>query len=574
MNFKAQESPQKLRGAYYTPAPIALFLARSVLRDGVRSLLEPSCGDGALLAGIERAHGAGADIRGLCVDAVEINEDEARKAEQPASALREVGASVTIVPADFLKWILAMPPHCLWDAVLANPPYIRYQYFDTVQREHAEEIYSRAGVEFTKRANAWVAFLLASVVHLSPGGYMGVVLPAEVLHIPHARSVRRFLEQQMESVTLVSIRELSFPGTLQGTTLLVGRKATNRSSEITIREAKQLTFLSDTAEHQRAHVRVIDVNSVSQLLALDLELRRAPVHPDRPDAEPAEGEWMQRHLSAEERRLIGRLRTDPCVQSFVSIASVDVGIVTGANDFFVVDLATLNEYQLHEFAHPMLARSHLMAGITYSQEDHEANVAAGKRVFFLTFPARPVEGFSDSVARYLALGEKQGLHTRYKCRIREPWYVVPSVWATELALLKRCHSYPRLVLNDFRAYSTDTAYRIRLNKPYSSRSSDLTISFLNSLTFLLAELEGRHYGGGVLELVPSEIERLLVPLSAIEAGNLRQVDSMIRAGVSVDDLLDFTDPLLLGGRVGLTADEIWTLRRACRRMRGRRMRTS
>ncbi len=36
--------------------------------------------------------------------------------------------------------------------------------------------------------------------------------------------------------------------------------------------------------------------------------------------------------------------------------------------------------------------------------------------------------------------------------------------------------------------------------------------FLNGLTALTAELEGRHYGGGVLELVPSEIEKLLVPV--------------------------------------------------------------
>ena len=29
---------------------------------------------------------------------------------------------------------------------------------------------------------------------------------------------------------------------------------------------------------------------------------------------------------------------------------------------------------------------------------------------------------------------------------------------------------------------------------------------------MTAELEGRHYGGGVLELTPSEIEKLLIPI--------------------------------------------------------------
>jgi hypothetical protein len=38
---------------------------------------------------------------------------------------------------------------------------------------------------------------------------------------------------------------------------------------------------------------------------------------------------------------------------------------------------------------------------------------------------------------------------------------------------------------------------------------------VNSLTALTAELEGRHYGGGVLELVPSEIEKLAVVHSSV-----------------------------------------------------------
>ena len=38
----------------------------------------------------------------------------------------------------------------------------------------------------------------------------------------------------------------------------------------------------------------------------------------------------------------------------------------------------------------------------------------------------------------------------------------------------------------------------------------LAYCFINPLTAIFAELEGRSYGGGVMELVPSEIRKLII----------------------------------------------------------------
>ena len=62
-------------------------------------------------------------------------------------------------------------------------------------------------------------------------------------------------------------------------------------------------------------------------------------------------------------------------------------------------------------------------------------------------------------------------------------------------MLKRAHDTPRLILNRIGAYTTDTAYRIRTRDVSAEK---LVGCFINPLTALSAELEGRHYGGGVL----------------------------------------------------------------------------
>jgi hypothetical protein len=142
----------------------------------------------------------------------------------------------------------------------------------------------------------------------------------------------------------------------------------------------------------------------------------------------------------------------------------------------------------------MFGRSEHCPGIIYDEEQHLVNAEKGNPTNFLWFKD-VVTKSPKSVREYIEWGEEQSLHTRYKCRIRKPWYSVPSVYSTEIGMLKRAHDVPRLIHNRINAFTTDTAYRISTTK---FRPETLIYCFMNSLTALSAELEGRHYGGGVL----------------------------------------------------------------------------
>ena len=95
--------------------------------------------------------------------------------------------------------------------------------------------------------------------------------------------------------------------------------------------------------------------------------------------------------------------------------------------------------------------------------------------------------------------------------------------------------------------------------------------FVNSLTALSAELEGRHYGGGVLELVPSEIEKLLVVVPARIKANLQKLNRLITAGIDPDVLLSQQDDIVLTA-AGVTLRDRKTIQSAWRRIRMRRQR--
>lgn len=144
-----------------------------------------------------------------------------------------------------------------------------------------------------------------------------------------------------------------------------------------------------------------------------------------------------------------------------------------------------------------------------------------------------------------------------------------SIERVKICMLKRSHDIPRLIVNRLNAYTTDTAYRIKMLKPEINPDL-LAYSFINSLTALSAELEGRHYGGGVLELVPSEIEKLLIPISNKITPFVDELDAQIRT-LKTEDILGLQDKNVLAN-VGLSTDEIITLQNAWCRLKNRRQR--
>jgi hypothetical protein len=85
------------------------------------------------------------------------------------------------------------------------------------------------------------------------------------------------------------------------------------------------------------------------------------------------------------------------------------------------------------------------------------------------------------------------------------------------------------VLNGTAATSTDTVHRVAFRDEQAGREA--VSAFHNSATFLFAEIEGRSYGGGVLELEPSEAERLLLPAKS-EPRAMADVNAALRANDS------------------------------------------
>jgi len=278
--------------------------------------------------------------------------------------------------------------------------------------------------------------------------------------------------------------------------------------------------------------------------------------------------WTQYFLSKKEIGLLRELKTHSKLTEAAKVIDVDVGIVTGQNDFFVLKNSQAKSLGLKRHTRRLVSRSGHLKGLAFIELDWQTNAEAELPALLLDLPDKEFEELSVAAQQYIESGEAAQLHTGFKCRIRKRWYVVPSVWTPDAFMLRQVHGYPKLVLNQAGATCTDTIHRVRFRNDADGRQ--VVAAFLNSLTFAFSEVTGRSYGGGVLELEPNEAERIPLPLGKAEQLDFQELHNLLIAE-RIEDALDLTDKILLVGGLGLSLKDSRALRTIWQKLRDRRI---
>lgn len=515
---KPVASAEKLRGGYYTPSEIAAFIASWVAEAGPR-VLEPSCGDGRILRELARHSNQ--------VQGVELLPAEAAKARTFAP----------VSEGDFFTWLSSAPTD--WDGVAGNPPYIRFGNWSDEYRNGALDFMRQQGMTPTKLTNAWVPFVVASCVAVRPGGRVGLVIPAELLQVGYAQQLRDFLLSNLSELTLITFDTLQFEGVLQEVVLLCG-----------------------VAGEGPANIRTVQLSDASQLSDVRLD------GPTAPTLLHEHEKWTKYFLDQHHIDQLRRIKGMDSLRTVGEFAGVDVGVVTGRNAFFTFTDAEVRQHGLTRYCVPLVSRSAQLSGTIYDDDSREADIELDHRTWLLN---PPIHAVGKVLHAYIEDGVAAKVHEGYKCSKRKVWWKVPSVWVPDGFMLRQIHSGPRITANLTGATSTDTVHRIRLHSDEVS-AGQLATAFHNSATFAFAEIMGRSYGGGILELEPAEAERLPIPHPELVDGAFaREIDRLIKSGES-EKAREIVDRRILVERLGWTESMVDTCREAWETLRDRRNR--
>ncbi len=492
----------KLLGSYYTPFRTVRFMKEYLVREHkiFRSVLEPSVGDGRFVDEFEKEKNIESFV------AVELIEEKVRRLKN-----NRYSEQVKIVADDFLSF--SEKTNEKYQLIIGNPPYINIKNMEDNSKKKAKEICEKFRLPSSLMQNIWVAFVLAAVSCLERDGTIFFVLPMEFLQVQYAEKIRLFLEEHFDTIHILTFKERMFPE---------------------IEQESCLVYLTNEFKNQ-------PYINFKMYAKLDSDV---PYYCSKIERNKPLKKWTNAILSDVDIDLLNLI--DLKYKKVFEICDASPGIVTGANNEFILTKEQVEQLECQEFILPTIPKSNILNGQFILTQDIVQKIGEkGNRIYLLNLLNVDKKLFSESLKEYLtAIGEKENaskikLKNRYKCRNRKPWYGVPIVRNGDLFFFKRYHRVPRICVNEANLYTTDIAYNMRLNSAYDKES--MAFCFYNSLTLTQCEFYGRYYAGGVLELTPSEFKRLAIPYRKINKNDIERLSEMFEENEEIDKIIAFVN---------------------------------
>ena len=453
---------QKQNGAYYTPESVVQTLLSWVIRREEDRLLDPSCGDGRFIANHPNSVGIEWDSASV----------EAATSRAPCALIHD---------GDFFAW--AAQTSDRFDCVTGNPPFIRYQMFKGETRARALSLCRVLGANFTGLTSSWAPFLVTAASLVARGGRMAFVVPAEIGHAPYGAPVIEYLVERFSVVHVVAVRSKLFPTLSEDCWLLYAGGCGGQSTEIRFTALERFGAMKAPPRQYEA-VSVTDWRT-------SWGCRLRPFIMSR----PARNLYREAAVDRDSTRLgdSGRIGT---------------GYVTGANDFFHLRPSEAERSGIPDtLLHPTVRNSRVLR----SRRVDAATVERWRRAdapMWLLHLSRDMK-LPDTIHRYLDSAAGKAARQSYKCRIRDPWYVVPSVRIPDFFLSYMSGVQPSLVRNDASCTCTNSVHGIQLKPGVTGHQIEALWN--SSFVQLSCELEGHPLGGGMLKLEPREAARIVLP---------------------------------------------------------------
>ena len=243
------EEHRHLLGVHYTPSTLAEIIVAYTVLDPADVVLDPACGGGTFLTlAYERKKSLGSTHDQSLAECygVEIADFAAAVTSLSLSLANPsaISAYPRVVKSDFFDTApdgithlvlpdvgqLSMPSSV--DAIVGNPPYVRFEARTSEERQAVHAVLSRqwnrqvvAFPDFTGKADLWAFFVAHSHAWLKPGGRMAFVLSWSLLCTDYGEAVCRFLARYYRIDALIDSRVERFFAAATNTVVLLATKA-------------------------------------------------------------------------------------------------------------------------------------------------------------------------------------------------------------------------------------------------------------------------------------------------------------------------------------------------------------
>ncbi len=203
------------------------------------------------------------------------------------------------------------------------------------------------------------------------------------------------------------------------------------------------------------------------------------------------------------------------------IAEVRRGFTTGANEFFYLDAARIQEWGMEaKFLRPVIKSPRECKGILVDPRQ------LSYKLFMCHADKADLAG--TAALEYIKWGEKQGFHQRPSCKGRPRWWDLGDREFADLLWIETMHETFKVHRNAPAIYESDKFYGIQ-----SQDNVDKLTILLNSTPMMLFKLlSGFHsLGGGALKTAVYEVQNFCIIQPKLIAFHMDLVNMLIKREV-------------------------------------------
>lgn len=519
------ESRKKALGAFYTHHGLTDVICAWAITNSDCEVLEPSFGGcGFLRSARDRLLELGTSAPDKQIFGCDIDPDAfghlAKLFESPVDLAR-------FKEGDFLDQVYTQDWFARFGSVIGNPPYLPYRKIDPQKRERAVEALAESGLQLDRRASLWAYFVAISIQLVANGGRMAWVLPSSFLHANYSTNLRKYIAATFANVRAFELQERQF--LLEGT------------------EEKTVVLLAEgkTGRPPKAQTTDIRLSRCSGIRELKGEIRKWTE--GSPLAAYACGTSVFDSLSKAPRELYERLASNQQCHSLGEHLSVQIGLVTGDNRFFLRNDDERKEASLSiANLRPIFPRFIFASGLDFRSDDFDNMIAAGGKGFLVSWDG--ATKVPDEIASYLSTYPERRKDNCSTFKKRRVWSEPDDGSPPDAFFPVMQHNGPRVLLNKAGINCTNSVHRGYFKSKMTDAQKHLiALSSISTFAQLSAEIAGRSYGSGALKHEPREAESIRLLLPVVHHNRIfaayRRADSCLRSG-NFDEASQIADCLI------------------------------
>lgn len=391
--------------------------------------------------------------------------------------------------------------------LICNPPYVRHHHMTPARKRALQQLVTdRLGLRPSGLSGLYCYFLWLADAWLKPGGIAGWLIPSEWMDVNYGVQVKAYLTEHVQLLRIhrFDSSDVQFDDALVSSTVVWCKKQASVGANDV-----ELSFGGTLSEPSR--LRTVTGATLT-------ETRK----------------WSQL-FKAEPPPKVNRIHGDGA--TLADIFTIKRGIATGSNQFFVLSASEISSrgMSMDDFRPILPSPRYLAADEIRALDDGSPDIA--KKQYLLSVPElseAAVQHRHPTLWRYLQEGKQRGIHERYLCRHRRPWFSqehrpAAPLLCTYMGRITDDSPRPfRFILNHSRATAANV-YLLFYPRPTFARHLTQHKHLLRSIWAGLGAMpvdvllgEGRVYGGGLHKLEPSELAR--VPLSSLNVDVPRGVE--------------------------------------------------